>query len=73
MEEIRTFFVVGHTANAEDVIAALNFAKENNCIVDLKWYGPAHGYHGNDEYRARIFKTDTPDIAINKLPKIYGL
>lgn len=57
----------------EDVEQVLKIAKEENVFINLKWWGPAHGYYGDDEHSIQIRSTHTKEQIMNSLPKIYGI
>lgn len=70
--EIKKYFC-DRIPQKEDVLKALEKGIEYDTVIDLCWYGPAHGFYGDDEYSIRISPTDTIEEIINRLPKIYGV
>lgn len=70
--EIKKYFC-DRIPEKEDITDALEKIVVENVVIDLCWYGPAHGYYGNDEYSTRIRPADTVEEIMNRLPKIYGV
>ena len=70
--EIKKYFC-DRIPQEKDIIETLEKVIETDCVSDLYWYGPAHGFYGDDEYSIRIRPTDTVEQIMNKLPKIYGV
>ena len=70
--EIKNYFC-DNIPTRDDIGEMIKAAAESNTVIDLHWYGPAHGYYGDDEYRVHIRPTDTIEGVMDKLPKIYAV
>ncbi len=62
----------GDTPSMEDIKAAIEAAKNENCTVCLHWKGPGYRWHG-DTYSRDITADSVAEDIFNSLPKIYGL
>lgn len=69
--EIKNYFCT-NIPEKSDIQSAVARAKLGYCVL-LSWYGPAHGYYGDDEHRVMIKPEDDVETVMNKLPKIYGV
>jgi len=71
--EVKKYFC-DRIPEEEDIVDALQKVFEGcGSVVDLCWYGPAHGYYGDDEYSVRITPKDTVKQIMDRLPKIYAV
>lgn len=71
IKEVKTYLIdeLNATPTFEDVKACVKIAKENNCIVELKWTMKWSGH-----YSRYIRATDDPqEFYDTKLPKVYGM
>ena len=57
----------------EDIFNTIELAKREDCIIELTWYGPAHGFYGDDTHYVMINPLNTVEEILDKLPKIYGV
>lgn len=60
------------TPSMEDIKAAIEAAKKENCTVCLHWKGPGYKWHW-DVYTRDITADSDAEEVYNSLPKIYGL
>ena len=70
--EIKKYFC-DRIPQEEDIRDVLEKVIENDSVIDLYWYGPAHGFYGDDEHVVRVHPTDTVEEIMDRLPKIYAV
>lgn len=56
----------------EDIKAAIEAAKNENCTICLHWKGPGYKWHG-DTYSRDITAGSDAEKIFDSIPKIYGL
>ena len=60
------------TPSIEDIKAAIEAAKNENCTVCLHWKGPGYKWYGDTYSRDVTADSDAEEI-FNSLPKVYGV
>ena len=73
IKQIKEYFVVGrNTPEKEDIAEAIDIAKNNHCIVRIRWTIVYSGYSGS--YKRYIYEDDdVDDVYENRIPHVYSI
>lgn len=68
MKLVKEYLCNNSTPSDEEVKDCIRIAKEEDCVVKMKWYFPYNGWH------ERYIKKDMTFEEVNdSLPTIYGV
>lgn len=68
MKLVKEYLCDNSTPSDEEVKDCIRIAKEEDCVVKMKWYFPYNGWH------ERYIKKDMTFEEVNdSLPTIYGV
>lgn len=70
--EIKNYFC-NQIPTENDITEAVEESRNLNCCIRLSWYGPAHGFYGDDIHYVDINPLVTVDEIMYRVPKIYGV
>ena len=74
--EVKDLYVADDlTPTKDDIMAAINYAKEKNVTVHLHWSGPGYQWYPSEKWG--YIRTITPESKFedvwDSLPKMYGV